>query len=140
MDLPFYHGCISKQAAEHLLMKQGRNGSYLVRDSESMTGALCLCILFGRLIYTYRIFQTSKGYKIQTAFGVKENVFKDIKDLISNYEKPNRGLVHCLLHPVNVERISLGSLKQRGSMRSFEEVEDTYAEVDDRDYVEVLPS
>ncbi|KAG8587271.1 hypothetical protein GDO81_005619 [Engystomops pustulosus] len=66
MDLPCYHGNISIKTCENLLLQKGKNGSYLLRDSESVPGALCLCILYGRLIYTYRIFPTVNGqYTIQ---------------------------------------------------------------------------
>ncbi|XP_075054170.1 SH2 domain-containing protein 1B-like [Mixophyes fleayi] len=141
MELPCYHGSISKQTGENLLLRNGKNGSYLLRDSESVSGALCLCILFGRLIYTYRIFQNSNGlYKIQTAEGVKEKFFRNLKDLIFSYENPNQGLVHSLTFPVNKESPEQIHFRFKGSLKCRLEPEGTYAEVDERDYVQVLPS
>ena len=44
MDLPYYHGPLSKRDCETLLLKEGVDGNYLLRDSESMPGVLCLCV------------------------------------------------------------------------------------------------
>ncbi|XP_061310484.1 tyrosine-protein kinase SRK2-like [Pezoporus flaviventris] len=101
MELSFFHGKITRRTCEELMSKKGKNGSYLVRESESMEGVLCLCVLFEKCIYTYRIFRAQQGYfKIQTSEGVPEKVFRTLKDLIYNYEKPNQGLVINLRYPV----------------------------------------
>uniref|UniRef100_A0A8C4W2C7 SH2 domain-containing protein n=1 Tax=Gopherus evgoodei TaxID=1825980 RepID=A0A8C4W2C7_9SAUR len=92
MELPFYHGNITRKTCEELLSKKGKDGSFLLRESESMAGALCLCVFFEQLIYTYRIFRESED--------VPKRVFKTIKDLIYAYEKPNQGLVVNLRYPV----------------------------------------
>ncbi|XP_048389191.1 tyrosine-protein phosphatase corkscrew-like isoform X1 [Stegostoma tigrinum] len=42
--LPFYHGKISKAQTEDLLASSGKNGSYLIRDSETVPGSYCLCV------------------------------------------------------------------------------------------------
>lgn len=44
MDLPYYHGPLSKHDCETLLLKERVDGNYLLRDSESMPGVLCLCV------------------------------------------------------------------------------------------------
>ncbi|KAG7487346.1 hypothetical protein MATL_G00022140 [Megalops atlanticus] len=62
MDLPMYHGAISREACEELLSKKGKDGSFLIRDSETIQGALCLCVYKQSVVYTYRILQTHSGY------------------------------------------------------------------------------
>ncbi|NXE79557.1 SH21B protein, partial [Cochlearius cochlearius] len=96
-----FHGKITKRTCEELLSKKGKNGSYLIRESESVEGALCLCVFFEDFIYTYRIFREHQGYfRMQTSEGVPERTFTTLKDLIYTYEKPNQGLITNLRHPV----------------------------------------
>ncbi|NXN57746.1 SH21B protein, partial [Rynchops niger] len=102
-----FHGKITRRACEELLVKNGKNGSYLIRESESVEGALCLCVLFENLIYTYRIFREHQGYfRIQTSEGVPEMIFKTLKDLVYNYERPNQGLITNLRYPVEKQKAS----------------------------------
>ncbi|NXC72024.1 SH21B protein, partial [Anhinga anhinga] len=105
-----FHGKITRQACEELLSKNRRNGSYLIRESESVEGALCLCVFFDELIYTYRIFRERQGYfKIETSEGTPERIFRTLKDLIYNYEKPNQGLITNLRYPVKKQKTSQGT-------------------------------
>ncbi|XP_042538128.1 SH2 domain-containing protein 1B [Dipodomys merriami] len=126
MDLPYYHGPLTKQECEILLLKEGIDGNFLIRDSESIPGVLCLCVTFKHFVYTYRIFREKHGYyKIQTVEGAPEQIFPNLKELISKYEKPNQGLVIHLLYPVN--RSSFCPRKRRIQLN------------ENNDYVDVLP-
>ncbi|NXF04044.1 SH21B protein, partial [Smithornis capensis] len=102
-----FHGKITKRTCEELLTKKRKNGSYLIRESESVEGALCLCVFFEDIIYTYRIFKEQQGYfRIETAQNVPEKIFRTLKDLIYNYEKPDQGLITNLRYPVKKLKIS----------------------------------
>ncbi|CAN9506211.1 unnamed protein product [Ophioblennius macclurei] len=96
-----YHGAISRQQCEELLGKKKKDGAYLIRDSETIQGALCLCVLKQKVVYTYRLMQTHSGsYTLLTAGGVQEMFFKTLDDLICHYKKKNQGLAIHLRHSV----------------------------------------
>uniref|UniRef100_A0A8C0CRC2 SH2 domain-containing protein n=1 Tax=Balaenoptera musculus TaxID=9771 RepID=A0A8C0CRC2_BALMU len=107
MDLPYYHGPLSKRDCETLLLKEGVDGNFLLRDSESMPGVLCLCVSFKNLVYTYRIFKEKHGDLLaflQTVEGAQRQIFPNLEELISKFEKPNQGLVVHLLRPIKRTR------------------------------------
>ncbi|KAM5128684.1 SH2 domain-containing protein 1A isoform 2-T2 [Callospermophilus lateralis] len=104
-----YHGKISRETGEKLLLATGLDGSYLLRDSESVPGVYCLCVLNENLffhryqgyIYTYRVSQTETGsWSAETAPGVHKRFFRKIKNLISAFQKPDQGIIIPLQYPV----------------------------------------
>ncbi|NXA08564.1 SH21A protein, partial [Sapayoa aenigma] len=99
--LPIYHGRITREAGEKLLLEAGMDGSYLLRDSETIPGAYCLCVLHEGYVYTYRVSQTETGsWSAETAPGVQRRLFRKVRNLISAFQKPNQGIVTPLQHPV----------------------------------------
>ncbi|XP_053792625.1 LOW QUALITY PROTEIN: SH2 domain-containing protein 1B-like [Vidua chalybeata] len=135
MEFPFFHRKITRKTCEELLSKKKKNGSYLIRESESVEGALCLCVFFEDLIYTYRIFREHQGYfRIQTSEGVPDRTFKTLKDLIYTFKKPNQALIINLCYPVKKPKALRRSQRFKSGMDNiYDEVEDS------GDYVDVLP-
>ncbi|XP_062855796.1 SH2 domain-containing protein 1A [Trichomycterus rosablanca] len=103
-SLPVYHGAISKEMCERRLGEAGRDGSYLIRDSESVPGAYCLCVLCDGLVYTYRLQKDNAGsWAAETAPGLQRRLFRNVKNLISAFKKPNQGIASPLLYPITVQ-------------------------------------
>ncbi|KAM4606195.1 SH2 domain-containing protein 1B [Polymixia lowei] len=128
-----YHGAITKQECEELLTKKDKDGAYLIRLSETIRGALCLCVYKQKIVYTYRLFQTRAGYyTLQAAVGVEERIFKTVEDLIRHYKRRDQGLSMHLRH----------SVKRKTELLVPQPTEDAIYEnaSDSADYVDVLPS
>ncbi|XP_077743423.1 SH2 domain-containing protein 1B [Canis aureus] len=133
-DLPYYHGPLSKKDCETLLLKDGIDGNFLLRDSESLPGVLCLCVSFKNLVYTYRIFEERRGfYNIQTVEGAPKEIFPNLKELISKFEKPSQGLVVNLIQPI--KKASSCPRWRRSQIK----LDSIYENNSNSDYVEVLP-
>ncbi|NXN99182.1 SHIP1 phosphatase, partial [Rhinopomastus cyanomelas] len=101
MDQCWYHGNITRSRAEDLLSKVGKDGSFLVRASESIASAYALCVLFRNCVYTYRILPGKENKLIvQASEGVPVKYFENLEELIEFYRKENMGLVWHLKYPV----------------------------------------
>ncbi|KFZ57168.1 Phosphatidylinositol 3,4,5-trisphosphate 5-phosphatase 1, partial [Antrostomus carolinensis] len=100
-DQCWYHGNITRSRAEDLLSKVGKDGSFLVRASESIASAYALCVLFRNCVYTYRILPDKENKLIvQASEGVPVKYFENLEELIEFYKKENMGLVWHLKYPV----------------------------------------
>ncbi|XP_075905190.1 SH2 domain-containing protein 1B [Nelusetta ayraudi] len=148
-----YHGAITRRQCELLLGEKKQDGAYLLRDSETIQGALCLCVYKKQVVYTYRLLQTHTGhYTIMTGAGVQEIFFKTLDDLIQHFKKKNQGLATHLHRSVKRKTILLMSPRRRSppgpppeqehqhQHREEEEEHDYENAPGSADYVKVLPS
>uniref|UniRef100_A0A8C2ZWW3 SH2 domain containing 1A n=1 Tax=Cyclopterus lumpus TaxID=8103 RepID=A0A8C2ZWW3_CYCLU len=100
-DLPVYHGPIGMEEGERRLAQDGRDGGYLVRDSDSVAGVYCLCVLYNGFVYTYRLHKDAAGsWAAETTPGVQKRYFRQIRNLIAAFQKPGQGIAIPLLHAV----------------------------------------
>ncbi|XP_046874467.1 SH2 domain-containing protein 1A-like [Hypomesus transpacificus] len=103
-SLSVYHGDIGKEEGERRLCYSGKDGSYLVRNSDSVPGVYCLCVLCTGSVYTYRIFLDESGsWTADTAPGVEKRFFRKIKNLIAAFQHPDQGIVMPLMYPVTAQ-------------------------------------
>nr|XP_046226709.1 SH2 domain-containing protein 1B [Scatophagus argus] len=137
-----YHGAISRKECEDILGKKNKDGAYLIRNSETIQGAMCLCVYKKRVVYTYRLLQTHSGqYTLLTAGGLEETYFKTLDDLIHHYKRRNQGLAMHLRHSVKRKTAMLISeQKQPEQELPLPEEEHDYENApESSEYVEVLP-
>ncbi|CAJ1081736.1 SH2 domain-containing protein 1B [Xyrichtys novacula] len=145
----YYHGAISKKECEDLLGKKNKDGAYLIRDSETIQGAMCLCVYKQRVVYTYRLLQAHNGhYTLMTSGGTQEIFFKTLDELIRHYKRRNQGLAIHLRHSVKRKTAMLIQPRHapeppapERQLRLFpeEDEEHDYENAPASEYVEVLP-
>lgn len=92
----WYHGPISRNAAEYLL-SSGINGSFLVRESESSPGQRSISLRYDGRVYHYRIQEDTEGKVYVTA----EYKFNTLAELVHHHSvlHEGHGLITPLLYP-----------------------------------------
>ncbi|XP_054005549.1 tyrosine-protein kinase Abl isoform X3 [Hylaeus anthracinus] len=90
----WYHGRISRNAAEYLL-SSGINGSFLVRESESSPGQRSISLRYEGRVYHYRINEDSEGKMYVT----NESKFNTLAELVHHHSMLADGLITQLLYP-----------------------------------------
>ncbi|KAL0966359.1 hypothetical protein UPYG_G00294340 [Umbra pygmaea] len=79
-----YYGKIGKRETERLLERHGREGSFLLRDSETLEGVYCLCVRSTPYVHTYRIHRSSKGWDLQISPREMLQCFSSLERLIDS--------------------------------------------------------
>ncbi|CAJ1071634.1 SH2 domain-containing protein 1A-like [Xyrichtys novacula] len=83
-----YYGRIGSEATERLLERFGHDGSFLLRDSETMQGAYCLCVRKAPFVHTYRLVCSTSGWYLHLQdSGVRWQTFRTLEGLIESYRR-----------------------------------------------------
>ncbi|OAF67482.1 hypothetical protein A3Q56_04772 [Intoshia linei] len=89
----WYHGSISRSAAEYLL-NSGINGSFLIRESESMPGNWSISLRYEGKTFHYRVNKTKQMIYIS-----KDLLFSSLPKLVKHHSVNASGLSAPLSHP-----------------------------------------
>eukprot|EP00124_Ichthyophonus_hoferi_P005730 Ihof_evm2s923 gene=Ihof_evmTU2s923 len=109
------HGKISRVKAEEELKSRGRQGSFLIRDSESQPGGFSLSVRQGNIIQHYKIMTNAQGQ-----YNIWDEAFPSINRLVAHYNRVSvarDGPALTLAEPLpKVARI--GGLKNQDKVQS----------------------
>ncbi|KRY66449.1 Tyrosine-protein phosphatase non-receptor type 11 [Trichinella pseudospiralis] len=78
----WFHGYISGREAEQILMEQGRNGSFLVRESQSTPGDYALSVRQDNQVTHVMIWCKDNRYGVGGG-----DEFSSLKDLVEHYRR-----------------------------------------------------
>ncbi|XP_011308810.1 tyrosine-protein phosphatase corkscrew [Fopius arisanus] len=108
----WFHGHLSAKEAERLMLERGKNGSFLVRESQSKPGDFVLSVRTDDRVTHVMI--RSQDNKYDVGGGEK---FDSLSDLIEHYKRnpmvETSGSVVHLRQPFNATRISASGIESR---------------------------
>lgn len=94
-ELLWHHGKISKEEAVRRFRQFHPDGSYLMRNSETVMNAFVLSVGFQNNVYHYRILQdTSRRFLFEN------RIYYSLSEIVDYYGKNKGCLVCALKHPV----------------------------------------
>ncbi|XP_050303193.1 tyrosine-protein phosphatase corkscrew isoform X2 [Anthonomus grandis grandis] len=109
----WFHGHLSGREAEKLILDRGKNGSFLVRESQSKPGDFVLSVRTDDKV-THVMIRCTTDNKYDVGGGEK---FNTLADLIEHYKKnpmvETSGTVVHLKQPFNATRINASGIHSR---------------------------
>ncbi|XP_072219928.1 SH2 domain-containing protein 1A-like isoform X1 [Leuresthes tenuis] len=82
-----YYGQIGSEATERLLEIYGRDGSFLLRDSQTVQGTYCLCVRKAPFVHTYRLVHAADSWYLQQDSRNRLLRFETLELLIEHHRR-----------------------------------------------------
>lgn len=95
--MPWFHGKISRDETEKLLLQKEEDGWFLVRESAHYVGDYTLSVSCDKKVDHYRILRVKGKLTID-----EESMFDDMIKLVKHYEADSDGLSSRLIRPLVV--------------------------------------
>ncbi|UXI15577.1 hypothetical protein NH340_JMT01520 [Sarcoptes scabiei] len=115
----WFHGSISPKEAEKLILEKGKNGSFLVRESQSKLGDYVLTVRIDDKVSHVKIYCQQSKYDV----GGGEK-FHSLTDLVEYYKRnpmvETSGTVVNLRTPFNATKITASTIENRVKILSKE--------------------
>ncbi|XP_054731113.1 tyrosine-protein phosphatase corkscrew isoform X2 [Anastrepha obliqua] len=112
LNFPWFHGNLSGKEAEKLILERGKNGSFLVRESQSKPGDFVLSVRTDDKVTHVMIRWQDKKYDVGGG-----EAFDTLSELIERYKRnpmvQTCGTVVHLRHPFNATRITAAGINER---------------------------
>ncbi|XP_012156236.1 tyrosine-protein phosphatase corkscrew isoform X4 [Ceratitis capitata] len=112
LHFPWFHGNLSGKEAEKLILDRGKNGSFLVRESQSKPGDFVLSVRTDDKVTHVMIRWQDKKYDVGGG-----EPFDTLSELIEHYKRnpmvETCGTVVHLRQPFNATRITAGGINER---------------------------
>ncbi|XP_057300881.1 phosphatidylinositol 3,4,5-trisphosphate 5-phosphatase 2-like isoform X2 [Hydractinia symbiolongicarpus] len=103
--MTWYHPFMSRLECEKILQHK-KDGSFLIRNSESTVSDQVLSICWDSCAHHYKIKRSDKGMFLAAAKGVEQFYFNTLDKLVSYYQYPDRGLPYVLTEPISRDSFS----------------------------------
>jgi tyrosine-protein phosphatase non-receptor type 11 len=120
----WFHGPLSGKEAEKLVLEKGKNGSFLVRESQSKPGDYVLTVRTDDKVTHVMI--RCQDNKFDVGGGDK---FDSLSELVEHYKKnpmvETTGTVVHLKNPFNATRITASTIENRVKVLSKENVQNS---------------
>ena len=115
----WFHGALSGKDAERLVLEKGKNGSFLVRESQSKPGDYVLTVRTDDKVT--HVMVRCQDNKFDVGGGDK---FENLSELVEHYKKnpmvETTGTVVHLKNPFNATRITASTIENRVKVLSKE--------------------
>ncbi|XP_041847765.1 SH2 domain-containing protein 1A-like [Melanotaenia boesemani] len=104
-----YYGKIGSEATERLMERFGHDGSFLLRDSETVQGTFCLCVRKTPFVHTYRLACSTDGWYLEDSRD-RQPRFRTLSSLIEHYRTATGSHVGIaqLIDPLDKAQIHQG--------------------------------